>query len=81
VDGVLVTEPVGTLDSVVHVPAPVVLGHVAESGVDTTLGSDSVRTGREELGDTSGLETTLGETESGTETSTTGTATGVSLSY
>ncbi len=30
VDSVLVTEPIGTLDGVVHVPPPVVLGHITE---------------------------------------------------
>ena len=29
-DGVLVAEPVGALDRIVHVPAPVVLAHIAE---------------------------------------------------
>src|SRR3569623_164133 len=33
-DGVLVPEPVGALDRVVHVPQPVVLAHVAERGPD-----------------------------------------------
>jgi hypothetical protein len=37
------------------------------------LGSDGVGTGREELGDTGGVETSLSETEGGTETGTTGT--------
>ena len=73
VDGVLVTEPVGALDRVVHVPAPVVLVHVAEGGVDATLGGDGVASGREELGDTGRVEASLGETESGTETGATGT--------
>jgi hypothetical protein len=73
VDGVLVAEPVRTLDGVVHVPPPVVLSHVAERGVDTALRSDSVRTGGEELGHTRGLEASLGEAEGGTETGTTGT--------
>jgi len=33
----LITEPVTALDRVVHVPSPVVLGHVAEGSVDTAL--------------------------------------------
>lgn len=73
VDGVLVTEPVGTLDGVVHVPSPVVLGHVTKSCVDTTLGGNGVRSGREKLGDTGSVKTGLSETESGAETGTTGT--------
>ena len=73
VNSILITQPVGTLDGVVHVPSPVVLVHVTESGVDTTLGSDSVTSGREELGDTGGVEASLGETEGGTETRATST--------
>lgn len=72
-DGVLVAEPVGTLDGVVHVPAPVVLVHVAESGVDTTLGSDSVASCGEQLRDTGSVEASLGQTEGGAQTGATGT--------
>ena len=46
-DGVLVAEPVGALDGVVHVPAPVVLAHIAERGGDAALRRDRVRAGRE----------------------------------
>ena len=53
-DGVLVAEPVGTLDGIVHVPAPVVLAHVAERGGDAALRGHRVRAGREYLGDASG---------------------------
>ncbi len=73
VNGILVTEPVGTLDRVVGVPTPVVLGHVAEGSVDTTLGSDGVGTSGEELGNASSLVTLGSKTESSTKTSTTGT--------
>ena len=41
-DGVLVAEPVRPLDGVVHVPAPVVLAHVAERGGDAALRRDGV---------------------------------------
>ena len=40
VDGVLVAQPVRSLDCVIHVPAPVVGLHVAQSCVDTALGGD-----------------------------------------
>ncbi len=73
VDSVLVTEPVGALDGVVHVPSPVVLVHVTQSSVDTALSSDGVGTSREELGDTGSIETSLGKTKGSTETGTTGT--------
>jgi len=46
--------------------------HVTQSSVDTTLSGDGVRTGREELSDTGGVQASLGKTEGGTKTSTTG---------
>src|SRR5882762_7764761 len=36
---VLVPEPVGALDGVVHVPAPVIFTHVAQRSADAALGS------------------------------------------
>jgi len=36
-DGILVAQPVGALDRVVHVPAPVVVSHVADGGGDAAL--------------------------------------------
>ena len=58
-DGVLVAEPVGALDGVVHVPAPVVLAHVAERGGDAALRRDRMRAGRKHLGDAGGLAAPL----------------------
>merc|ERR1712093_21258 len=72
VNSVLVAEPVGTLDGVVHMPSPVVLGHVAKSSVDTTLSGDSVGSGGEELCDAGGVEAGLCETEGGSQAGTTG---------
>jgi hypothetical protein len=72
VDGVLVTEPVGPLDGIVHVPPPVVLVHVAERGVDAALGGDRMTPRWEELGDTGCVETGLGKTEGGAQTGATG---------
>src|SRR5262249_4697342 len=46
---ILVTEPVGALDRVVHVPEPAVLGHVAERRADAALRGDGVRARREHL--------------------------------
>lgn len=62
VDSVLVTQPVGALDGVVHVPSPIILVHVSKSSVDTTLGSYRVRSCGEELRDTGSLEASFGET-------------------
>ena len=50
-DGVLVPEPIGTLDSIVHVPFPMIFSHIAERRADTALGGDCVATRRENLGD------------------------------
>ncbi len=58
-DRVLVAEPVGALDRVVHVPAPVVLAHVAERGADAALRRHRVAARREHLGDARGLEARL----------------------
>src|SRR5207248_2997097 len=55
-DRVLVAEPVRPLDGVVHVPAPVVLAHIAERGADAALRRDGMAAGREDLADTGGLE-------------------------
>src|SRR5262249_48128496 len=49
-DRVLVSEPIGALHGVVHVPAPVVLTHVAQRGADATLGRDGVAARWKELG-------------------------------
>ena len=41
-DRVLVAEPVGALDGVVHVPAPVILAHIAERRSDAALSGNRV---------------------------------------
>lgn len=46
---------------------------LSEGSVDTTLGSDSVTSRGEQLGNTSCLESSLGQTESSAQTGTTGT--------
>ena len=46
---------------------------LSKSSIDTTLSGDSVRSGREELGNAGGVEASLRETESSTETGTTST--------
>jgi hypothetical protein len=37
VNGILITEPITTLHGVIEVPSPIILMHVAKSGIDTTL--------------------------------------------
>jgi hypothetical protein len=53
-DRILVAEPVGAPDRVVHVPAPIVLFHVAERRTDAALRGDRVTARREDLGDAGG---------------------------
>lgn len=66
-DGVLIPEPVGALDRVVHVPPPVVLGHVSQRGVDATLGRDGVRAGGKQLCHDGGVEPGFREPDRGTQ--------------
>jgi len=72
-DGVLIAEPVGTLDSIVHVPSPIVLVHVPQSGIDASLGGHGVAPRGEELGDAGRLKARLGETECCPQARTAGT--------
>ncbi len=66
-DRVLVAEPVGALDGVVHVPGPVVRTHVAEAGGDAALRRDGVAAGREDLGDAGGLQAFFGRAHGGAQ--------------
>src|SRR5665213_1080696 len=50
-DSVLVAEPVGPLDRVVHMPLPAILAEVAETGGNAPLGRDSVAARRKYLRD------------------------------
>ena len=62
-DGILIAEPVRALDRVVHMPAPVVLAHVAERGADAALGRDRVAARREDLGQARRLKALLRHAE------------------
>ena len=68
---VLVTDIVGTLDGVVHVPAPVIIGVGTGDGAgNTALGRYSVGTGRKYLGDTCGIDAGFCQLKGGTHTGT-----------
>ena len=66
-DGVLVAQPVRALDRVVHVPAPVVLAHVAEGGADSALGRDRMAAGRKDLGEAGRAQALLRHAEGGAQ--------------
>jgi hypothetical protein len=61
-DGILVAEPVRALDRVVHVPAPVVLAHVAKSRADAALGRDGVTARGKNLREAGRGQARLGQT-------------------
>jgi len=67
---VVVGEPDAARDRVVHVPAPVVLGHVAERGGDAALGRDRVAAGRKQLGDAGGAQARGAHAEGGAQART-----------
>lgn len=103
VNGILVSEPIGSLHCVIEMPPPVILLHVSQSCIDPTLlarptfdksakiqyprdtpqpiavtceagmmamlylCSHSVGPGREELGDAGGVEASLRQAKSGSE--------------
>src|SRR5690554_394719 len=70
-DRVLVVDVVGTLDGVVHVPAPVVVGiGTGDRTGDATLGRDGVRPGRKYFGDTRSADTGFSQLQGGTHTGT-----------
>ncbi len=71
-DGVLVAEPVRPLHGVVHVPAPIVLAHVAERRGNAALRRHRVRAGREHLGDAGGAQAGFAAADHGAQTRTAG---------
>jgi hypothetical protein len=48
-DGVLVAEPIGSFDRVIHMPLPTVFAEVAETGSNATLGRDRMAACRKHL--------------------------------
>ena len=66
-DRVLVAQPVRALDGVVHVPAPVVLAHVAERRADAALRRHGVAARRKHLGDAGGRQSGFGKTQRGAQ--------------
>ena len=71
-DGVLVAQPVRPLDGVVHVPAPVVLAHIAQRRRNAALGGHGVAARREHLRDAGGLQAGRSHAHGGAEARATG---------
>ena len=72
-DGILIAEPIRSLHGVVHVPAPIVLAHVAECGADAALGGHSMAAGGKHLGDASGLQSGRAHPQRGPQAGAAGT--------
>src|SRR5690606_34076525 len=66
-DRVLVAEPIGALDGVVHVPTPVILAHIAERSSDAALGGNRVAACREHFRNAGGLQSRLARAERRTQ--------------
>mmetsp|Transcript_12168 Transcript_12168/g.17734 ORF Transcript_12168/g.17734 Transcript_12168/m.17734 type:complete len:264 (+) Transcript_12168:750-1541(+) len=71
-NGILVTQPIASLDSIIHMPAPIIFVHVSKGGIDSSLGCHGVGTGGEEFGDAGGFESCFRETHGGTEACSSG---------
>jgi len=71
-DGVLVTQPIRALDGVIHVPAPVILAHIAQGRADAALGGHRVAARGEDFGDAGGFEAGGPHAEGGAQTGAAG---------
>ncbi len=67
-DGVLVSEPVGALDGVIHVPFPIVRPHIGERGRHAALGGHRMGAGRKDFGHAGGAQARLGTADGGAQT-------------
>jgi hypothetical protein len=69
-DRILIAEPVGALDRVVHVPRPMVGAHVAKACGDPALRSYGMAAGRKDLRNAGRLEAMLGCAHGGAKAGT-----------
>src|SRR5450755_1792394 len=72
-DGILITQPIRTFDGVVHVPAPIILTHIAKGCADTALCRDRMAARRKEFRHACRGKSRLGEPEGGAQARTSGT--------
>ena len=66
-DGVLIAEPIRPFDRVVHVPAPIVLAHIAERGRDAALRRHGMAASRKDFGDAGDFEALFRRFQGGAE--------------
>ena len=66
-DGVLIAQPVRTLDGVVHMPAPIVFAHIPKRGGYAALSGNRVAARREDFGNAAGGKPGGGHAEGGAQ--------------
>ena len=62
---ILVAQPIGAFDGIVHVKTPVIFAHVAQRGADAALCGDGMAAGREYFGETGCFQAFFRHAESG----------------
>jgi len=70
---ILITEPVTSFHCIIKVPFPVILVHIAQSSINTSLGCNSVWSRREEFRNAGGFESGLWKPKGCPKSSTSGT--------
>src|ERR1039457_4799359 len=71
-DHILVTEPVGPFDRIVHMPLPTVFAEIAETGCNAPLGCNRMTACRKHLCDAGSCQARLDGALRGAQTGTTG---------
>src|SRR5471030_270903 len=69
-DGILVAEPIGPFDRVVHMPLPTVFAEIAETSCNAALGRDRMTACWKHLCDTGSRQARLDGSLGGTQTGT-----------
>src|SRR5664280_584731 len=72
-DRILVTEPVGPFDRIVHMPLPTVFAEIAETGCNAALGCNRMTACRKHFCNASRRQVCLDGALSGAQTGTAGT--------
>ena len=66
-DSILISEPISTLNGVIHVPPPIVFTHITKCGADATLRCHSVTSCGEYFCNTCGSKASLCKTKGCTQ--------------
>lgn len=60
---ILISQPIRSFNGIVRMPPPIVFRHVSQRRIDSSLSRDRVRSCREQFRDTRSLESSFGESE------------------